>query len=180
MLKRMVIGLPRSGTTWAANWLTYGGEVCMHDPLYHTHYREWHRFDGVACTGIHSWPEFVRAQRCPILILHRPWAEVEASLREFDPEYNGWLDPNAERELLLLEGPNTMVMHWRNLFNRTAAAKMWDHLNMPAPFSPTRHGELAAMHIQPIQAVPDDADRELHRRLMAELREMRERARNVV
>jgi hypothetical protein len=180
MLKRMVIGLPRSGTTWAANWLTYGGETCVHDPLYHTHYSEWQRFDGVSCSGISSWPEFVQAQKCPILILHRPWSEVEESLHNFDPGYNGWLDPDAERQLLRLERPGVMVMHWRNLFNRTKAGEIWDFLRMPAPFSPTRHGELAAMNIQPAEPVPSFADHALHSRLMAELREKRERARNVV
>lgn len=181
MLKRMVIGLPRSGTTWAANWLTDAGQICAHDPLYDTHYSEWHRtYDGVSCSGIWDWPEFVAAQRCPILILHRPWAEVEESLHAFDPSYNGWLAPDAERRLLALERPGVMVVNWRGLFNPEIAARIWRHLHMPVQFSHARHKQLAAMNVQPAEAVPRDADRELHRRLMAELREKRERAKNVV
>lgn len=181
MLKRMVIGLPRSGTTWAANWLTDAGQVCAHDPLYHTHYSEWHRtYDAVSCTGISSWPDFVNAQKCPILILHRPWAEVEDALHRFDTGYNGWLDPDAERQLLRLERRGVMVAHWRNLFNPEIAAKMWHHLDMPTKFDVRRHSELTRMNVQPAQAVPPNVDHRLHERLMAELREMRERARNVV
>ena len=29
----MVIGLPRSRTTWMANWLTTTDTLCLHDPL---------------------------------------------------------------------------------------------------------------------------------------------------
>ena len=41
MIDFMVIGLPRTGTTWASNWLTTDSTQCYHDPLYHTHYEDW-------------------------------------------------------------------------------------------------------------------------------------------
>ncbi len=177
MLKRMVIGLPRSGTTWAANWLSCGTELTVHDPLYHTHYSQWKRhpdFTGVSCTGIRNWPEFVRAQTCPILILHRPQAEVEASMRAFSPEYSEWLAPDAESCLLDLERPGVMVVNWRDLFHPFAASRIWRRLHMPSPFSEQRHRELVGMRIQPTAPLPTGIDHELHARLMLELREKRE------
>lgn len=177
----MVIGLPRSGTTWAANWLTDAGQHCAHDPLYHTHYSAWHRtYDGVSCTGIFDWPEFVAAQTCPILILHRPIHEIRLSIYQRFQEGSNWLDPEAESRLLRLERPGVMVMNWRGLFNPEMAERAWRHLHMPVQFDAVRHKELTRMRIDPIASSPADMDQELHRRLMAELREKRERARNVV
>ncbi len=181
MLKRMVIALPRSGTTWAANFFSVPGETMVHDPLYHTHYSDWNKtYDAVSCTGIYDWPEFVAAQTCPILILHRPLHEIRLSIYQRYQEGSNWLLPDAEQRLLRLERPGVMVAHWRGLFNPEIAARMWRHLHMPAQFDAVRHKELSKMRVDPVKPEPDDADQGLHRRLMAELRERDERARNVV
>jgi hypothetical protein len=178
MLKRMVIGLPRSGTTWAANWLTYGGEVCVHDPLYHTHYRGWKwAYDAVSCTGIYQWPEFVAAQTCPVLVLHRPIGEIKASLLEFDTRAGGWwLDWDAPDKLRALDAPNIRHMKWDAMFDVCAASEMWRFLHMPSQFDARRHEQLVRMRMEPRDKSPYDADEVLHARLMAELRERKAHA----
>lgn len=178
----MVIGLPRSGTTWAANWLTAPGEVMVHDPLYYAHYSAWaHKYDAVSCTGIWRWPEFVRQQECPILVLHRPFNDIKASLAEFDEEDHGdWLIPANEDALWALEAPNLWHVDWYDLFDPKAAQKAWHHMRMPLPFSYRRHAELVRMKIEPAAPIPHDADQVLYKRLMAELQEKETRAMNVV
>jgi len=178
MLNRMVIGLPRSGTTWAANWLTYAGELCAHDPLYHHHYEEWAThpgFTSVSCSGIWDWPEFVAAQTCPILVLHRPMGEIRASLLRFDKVDKGqWLGWDAEDKLRAIDGPNVTHAMWSDMFDTVAAAKLWRKLQMPSQFDVRRHQQLARMNVQPAEMHPSDASHQLHSRLMAELRAKRD------
>ena len=176
-LKRMVIGLPRSGTTWAANWLTIEGHTCVHDPLYFQHYNDWAAsYEAVSCTGIYDWPEFVMRQTCPVVVLRRPIAQVRASLAEFDTERHGdWLPDDAEERLAAIQGPNIVHVKWSDMFKQPMAAQLWRFLNMPTQFDATRHNQLARMRIQPRYAMPYDADMELHARLMAELRAAKSR-----
>jgi len=166
------MGLPRSGTTWAANWLTYGGEVCVHDPLYYTHYNDWDAsYDSVSCTGIYDWPEFIAVQECPVLVLHRPVGEVRASLMDFDTHRQGaWLDWDADRRLADITAPNVLHVNWSAMFTPSKAALIWRFLHMPSQFDAVRHAQLVRMRIQPAFTHPEDADMQLHSRLMAELR----------
>lgn len=185
MLKRMVIGLPRSGTTWAANYFSAPGETMVHDPLYHKHYSEWRTsYAGISCSGIWDWPEWVNATArnfdTPVLVLHRPLHEIRLSIYQRFQEGSDWLRRDAEAALDELKGPSVLHIKWDTLFNETAAPGLWRWMRMPSQFDAVRHRELAKMRIDPVQAVPDDADHALHDRLMAELREKRERARNVV
>jgi hypothetical protein len=174
----MVVGLPRSGTTWAANWLSYAGQICAHDPLWHTHYEDWNKtYDAVSCTGIHDWPEFIMAQACPVLVLHRPIELVRASLARFDTAAQGvWLADDAAERLHDIEGPNIYHCDWGDLFYDDKAAKLWRFMEMPALFDVRRHSELVRIRMEPRDKTPYDASSILHARLFAELRGRRLRA----
>lgn len=84
MIKFMVLGAPRSGTAWAANWLSTGSQVCLHDPLWDTHYTDLdaieHPHLGIACTGLSLFHSWVNKHPCPKVILHRTPALVNDSL----------------------------------------------------------------------------------------------------
>ena len=178
MLKRMVIALPRSLSTWAANWLTYDGQTCVHDPLYFKHYSEWNEtYDAVSCTGIHDWPEFVAAQTCPVLVLHRPIGQIKASLMKFDSRGAGeWLAWDADQKLLDIRGPNIMHCRAYDLLTPAPASQIWRFLEMPSQFDVVRHDQLRRMRVEPSYETPSDYDPEVHARLMAELRERKARA----
>jgi len=185
MLKRMVIGLPRSGTTWAANFFSVPGETMVHDPLYHTHYSEWRKtYDAVSCTGIWDWPEFVNGLALnydtPIVVLHRPLHAIRLSIYQRFQEGSNWLREDAESALDAIKGPSVAHIAWDSMFQPEMARHLWRFMRMPTQFDAVRHKELARMRIDPVASSPADMDQELHRRLMAELREKRERARNVV
>lgn len=184
MLRRMVVGLPRSGTTWAANWLTYDNQICVHDPLWFEHYSRWDKMDGISCTGIWRWPEFVReraSMNIPVLILRRDITEIRQSLALFDKQDGGdWLEHDADKQLAAITGDLILHMPYDALFEPGAAAQIWRHLRMPSQFDKHRHRMLAGIKMEPAEVVPRDADRDLHRRIMAELQERELRARNVV
>lgn len=153
MLDFMVISLPRSGSTWAANWLSAGPVFAMHDPLWQIHHLELDamvptfgaaQLTGIACTGLWRWPEFVNAHPARKVILHRPPAEVAASLERLGLPP---LPEGAERALRSIEG---MHVPHTALFRRRHACQIWQHLTGGAvPFDRARHERLCEMRIEP-------------------------------
>jgi hypothetical protein len=118
MLKFMVIGAPRSGTAWAANWLSAEGRLCLHDPLWDHHYDDLDdlpHVQGIACTGIAYFPEWVNAHKCPKVILHRDKADIDCSLAQMGlPEVPQRLVDNLE----LCRG---LHVPWHYLFSSKTA-----------------------------------------------------------
>lgn len=129
MLDFMVIGLPRSGLAWAANWLTTDSTYCALDPSLGPD--EWDRrlprvgVSGVASTRIWTQPAWVNAHPARKLILLRDQDTdlstldgVQADVADlFDPycarELWGYLTGltfNAKRHSLLCE----FSVYWRN------------------------------------------------------------------
>ena len=85
MIEFMVIAHPRSGTTWAANWLTTDTTLCLHDPLAYRHYAEWDDFEsskmlGVSDCGVCAFPDFLNSHPARKVILHRDRKEIAESL----------------------------------------------------------------------------------------------------
>lgn len=169
----MVIGLPRSGTTWAANWLTTGATLCAHDPLWETHYedldavvpsRAGNRMPGIACTGIWRWEDWVNAHPARKLILHRDIATVRASLRAIG------LPVPDRSAATVLDRMGGLHVPFDHLFDTGQAEALWSFLTDGLPFDGERHRELAQMNIQPqFDRIP--VNRSVARRLATELRQ---------
>lgn len=170
----MVIGLPRSGTTWAANWLTTDDTHCVHDPLYHTHYTDWdinarfkhaeREFTGVACTGVWRWDGWLNQHPARKVVLHRSVREVNDSLRRLGlPE----VERSADSQLDKVQG---LHVNYRTLFDEDGARRIWKYLLPGRPFNRARHEELVAIRMQPdfMRVVVDP---EVTRRLMREVEE---------
>lgn len=170
----MIIGLPRSGTTWASNWLSTQGAHCEHDPLYTSHYSDWDRQAdemrddpadfpvGVSCTGIWRWPLWVNAHPARKVILHRNAAEVQNSLTQQGLELP--IDERHAEQLWDIEG---LHVPWCDLFDPVKAEAIWQHL-VDDEFDPARHEQLAAIQMQPNVAALT-IDFPLQQRLWAEL-----------
>lgn len=140
----MVVGLPRSGTTWAANWLTVPGQACVHDPLNAVHFDQWDAqgWAGVACTGIYRFPAWLNAHPARKVIVHRSGAEIAASLERLGlpaPPFG------AEWRLEQVDG---LHAPWSSLFDPRGAAELWAHLS-DLPFDAERHRLLCDIHAQP-------------------------------
>lgn len=161
MLDFMIISLPRSGSTWAANWLTTERALCVHDPLWTMPPDEIaqgverlapDRIRGIACTGLWRWPSWINAQPGRKLILRRDRGEVERSMQRLGlPRLPGL----ADRKLAAIKGTH---IDWRALFDPEAARSIWDFLtDGREPFDQARHASLAAMRIEPkFEAVQRD------------------------
>lgn len=152
----MLIGLPRSGTTWAANWLTTTDVFCLHDPLYKLHYSD---FDtdrtyfphpmlynniGISCTAIWRFPEYVNAHPARKIVVIRDFDEVQKSLEECNLPL---LDDDAIYQLEKIDAPR---VRYEDLFKTGSAESIWRALvGSGHNFCPLRHKALCEMHIDP-------------------------------
>jgi len=85
----MIIGAPRSGTTWASEWLTDKGRICLHDPLNYVHYTELDTIKpdvygakeiGISDTGVYFFHKWLNNHPAKKVILHRDEGEMRVSL----------------------------------------------------------------------------------------------------
>lgn len=142
MIAFMVIAAPRSGTAWAANWLTTDTTLCIHEPL--TRWSQ-EQLDGIAstktlgiaCTVLARSPDFVNAHPARKVILHRPEREVRASMANL--RIAGDYDFRA---LDRIEGRHC---DWRELF--TDPGSIYTYL-LGKAFDAERHRELVGMNVQ--------------------------------
>lgn len=131
----MVIGSPRSGTAWAANWLG-----AVHDPLFDYFYTDLDELDaGICCTGLGMFHRWVNGHPAPKVILHRDPRQVEVSLRRMNLPMCG---PEIFTGLDRIVG---LHVPWDDLFYEPE--RIWRHL-MPTAFDAARHNSLKNVNIQ--------------------------------
>lgn len=163
MIDFMVIALPRSGTTWAANWLTTDRVFCPHDPLYRVHYtdldrairqRAEKRVAGISCSGLWRWLDWVNAHPARKVVLHRDRDEVNESLAELGfPLSVSKRDADALHKV-----ESARHFDYGSLFERHDAEAIWRYLTR-LPFDSERHTELVQMSVEPrFDAVKRDPD----------------------
>lgn len=162
----MVIGLPRSGTTWAANWLCTDRTHCIHDALNVHHYADLDLIEsgkilGVADTGLWAFPAWLEAHTARKVILHRNLDEIAASLESIGLPP---IPPNAGAVLDNIEG---MHIPWTDLWEWDKASAIYNYLT-GLEFDAERHEELRQMNISPSLARVR-RDKGVGRRLMSEI-----------
>lgn len=145
MIAFMVIGYPRSGTAWAANWLTTEFSHCLHDPLLQYRYDRLDQIPsvkrlGIADTAIARVPGYLNAHPAPKVILHRALEAVQASLRaaclpQLLPQWDHGLDK--------IRG---LHVDWHELFDHPQ--RIWEHLVPGQAFDPDRHELLKRLNVQ--------------------------------
>lgn len=170
----MIIGLPRSMTTWAANWLSGDRLLVVHDPLYRAHYTEWDgRYDAVSCTGIWRWPEWVNAQSCRKLILRRSEADVASSLKRMGAAMHVPVE-GGDAVLDRIQGPNTRHVSSADLLDGKIAESIWAWLRPESPFDAFRHDEMTRWKVEPHLPAAVGSNDALLARLLFELNANRE------
>lgn len=143
----IVLGLPRSGTTWCANWLTTDRSLCLHDPFNELpeHWpRDYRRF-GISCTGAYLMPDWLAQQRCPVVVIERERADCEASTDAIG--LAGDLSGHAAK---LAAIPGRRVA-FNDLWDERAAESLWGFLLPDLPFDAIRYRLLRQMQVQPHQ-----------------------------
>lgn len=161
----IIIGAPRSGTAWAANWLTTERTLCYHDPLFHTALEDLDslpcdRYLGIADTGLWMYPEYLAAHPATKVILHRDIAEVNYSLRRAGlPE----VAADTNRKLYTISGAH---FQWTALFENPQ--QIWSYL-FGTHVDLKRHELLCKLNVQ-VDFEKVDPDPEVIRRLLERMR----------
>lgn len=145
MMQFMVVGAPRSGTAWAANWFTTDRTLCLHDPLWRLDLESLDKLQtkktlGMACTGVALFPEWVDQHPARKLILHRDIKEINASLRRMGIKP---INPKWSQILERIEG---LHASWRDLFEKPQP--LWEFIFPHLPFDSERHTELLRYNVQ--------------------------------
>ena len=150
----LVIGAPRSMTTWCSNWLTTDTTLCLHGLSANKHYSEWDSIQsdkvlGVSDTTICMFPRWVNAHSARKVIIHRDKKEVD-----------GEMDWNLDR----IRGVH---IHIDELLNNPKP--IYEYL-LERPFDKERH---ALLHGMQINRMSDriEFDKETLYRLQKELHE---------
>lgn len=145
MIDFLVLGLPRSGTTWIANWLTTDATLCLHDPFAESLPEDWpqdHRRRGVSCTGAYLLPGWLRTLDCPVAVIERDTWACDASLAA-----RGLGDTSR------LQGPLKAVegrrFAYADLWGEEGARALWDYLLPGMAFDAIRYRLLREMRIEP-------------------------------
>lgn len=149
MIEFMVLGAPRSGTAWAANWLTTERTLCLHDVLFDCDLDDVDKVPcdrklGVADTGLGLFPDWVKKHPARKVVLRRDLRQINKSLREA-----GLQEIQAEwyRRLYNLTGPEVMHVEWNVLFEGPEI--IHHHLfGNSIPFDGARHALLARLNVQ--------------------------------
>ena len=163
----MLLAMPRSGTTWAANWLTTDQSVCWHDPLrldVPSAIDQWpstKQYRGIACTGSWMWRDWIADHPARRIILDRdPW-EINDSLIAIG------LPPMTDEFIRAFRSVPGLRRPWMDLFDDPVS--IWTALLPDIPFDPERHAVLMNMNIQPAgRVLLPDAD--VTRRAFADLK----------
>ncbi len=147
MIDFIVVGLPRSGTTWLANWLTTDTTVCLHDPFAHwlPHELEGQRNGkrlGIACTGAYLLP-WLATQACPVAVIERDRNDRDASLDAIGYPRS---DERMHAALAAAEGRR---WQFNDLWREQKARELWAFLLPDVPFDAQRYRLLCEMQIQP-------------------------------
>jgi hypothetical protein len=151
MIQFMILGGPRSATTWAANLFTTDTTICLHDPLleYTAARLEHMTFPGgqrlgISCTASTLWPDWVNSQKCPKVVLVRDVAQINLSLRAL-----GLVELIEKRHHERLAAvKRAMFVPYDDLFEMPKAACIAQHLRVP--FDPHRYDVLRQMRIEPM------------------------------
>jgi hypothetical protein len=145
MIEFMVLSAPRSASTWCANWLTTDVTLCLHDPLFQHHYRDFDAIAsskrlGIACTGTGYFVEWVNDHPARKVILHRDPDEVASSLAAIG------LTPPLPLLYDNLARIDGMHVDWTDVFEKPAP--IYEHLT-GLPFDAERHAALCDIEMQP-------------------------------
>lgn len=148
----IVLGLPRSGTTWLSNWLTTDRSLCLHDPFSRTLPEHWDAGGkrlGIACTGAYMLPGWLGQQDAPTAIIERDHAACDASLAVMG------LPATTARMRCLLNVADGRRWQFSDIWIEDKARELWAFLLPGIAFDAPRYRLLRNMQIQPKEWTAD-------------------------
>lgn len=154
MIDFMIVGLPRSGTAWLANWFTTERSICWHEPFWQRSLAELDDMKGAGLFGIADTMLLLMSadelNRHPAkkLIVHRELGDVNFSLSKLG------LPSMQDEHKWRLDEIGGYHITFQDLFNveRFRPAAEW---LLPIPFDTARYSLLKNLNIQNAQAIKE-------------------------
>lgn len=154
MIDFMIVGLPRSGTAWLANWFTTERSICWHEPLWQRSLADLDDMKGAGLFGIADTMLLLMSadelNRHPAkkLIVHRELGDVNFSLSKLG------LPSMQDEHKWRLDEIGGYHITFQDLFNveRFRPAAEW---LLPIPFDTARYSLLKNLNIQNAQAIKE-------------------------
>jgi len=151
----MIVGLPRSGTAWLANWFTTERSICWHEPLWTRPLVELDAMKGAGLFGIADTmlvmmdADELNKHPAKKLIVHRELGEVNKSLVKA-----GLPGAMRDEHKWKLDEIGGYHITFHDLFNveRFRPAAEW---LLPIPFDAARYSLLKNLNIQNAQAIKE-------------------------
>jgi hypothetical protein len=157
-----IFSLPRSGSSWVANWLTDNRTICWHDPCEWAFPSDIERWAagmslpaGICCTG--SWVHSDWVPAVPTFMLVRPVSEVQESLQRIG------LPPLPDKLIDEFEALPFPRVSLKKLLTKKGAEELFRSILPGMPFDWARHACLVKMNVQPTAAEIDRVKAAIHR-----------------
>jgi hypothetical protein len=133
-MKFLIYAMPRSGSAWLANFLTYDGLVCHHDPLGRMSFEEANQLEAAVDTGAYLFRNRMKAEKTFALV--RSVKDCNRSLKKLG------LLPVAEDQNILAP-----TFCYERLFDIGYLSELWA-LVRGTPFDVERARMLVDLNIQ--------------------------------
>lgn len=149
MIPFLITGMPRSGTTWCANFFTTGSTFCYHEAMVGCAtvegyakklYRAPGKLVGDSDSGIEAWLPAILKELpySPLIVIDRNQEDVAISLHRLghypgDEAFANMLETHKEA----LDRAS-LVIPFSTLFEATTLRSMWDRIGISEPFSMPR------------------------------------------
>jgi len=154
-----IVALPRSGTAWLANFLTWGNSFCFHEALYGCESLE--RLDEIFVeTGAKyaGGAETAVASLLPAVYARFPNAKYIFVLRDIEDIFaslNRLQIPHEQVQNMVLpfwwgidNVHNALTVHFKSLFLSTTMRDIWEYIGIDQPFPFKRFELLRNMHVE--------------------------------
>lgn len=139
-MKYLIVTLPRSRSAWLSVLFSSDDSVCGHDELQH-HDFDSIPFDGSVETAAYAFVDRINALKIPVLIVHRPMVDVNASLMRL-----GWPMMQDYPAQAITE-INGLHIQYSDLDNFVLMYSAYHYLT-GRELSETRYNQLQKMNIQ--------------------------------
>ena len=153
MIDFMIVGLPRSGTAWLANWFTTERSICWHEPLWTRPLAELDAVKGAGLFGIADTmlvmlgTDELNAHPAKKLIVHRELGDVNLSLTKA-----GLPGAMRDEHKWALDEIGGYHITFHDLWNveKFKPAAEW---LLPVPFDTARYALLRDLQVENMKAV---------------------------
>jgi len=145
VIKFIIAGLPRSGTTWLSVFLTTDDCVCLHDPFATYTPEELAKWEGGICdTALWYYDDWCKANTDKFIIIDRSREDVAKALSEKSlptlPEevYDTFAQKTSEKRIM-----------FEVLFEEETIQELWEYIYPDKPFNRDRWLQFKDIYMSP-------------------------------